>query len=362
MTSAMPPKVFCTIVSYSHLPQARVLAESLRVAGNSEPLYILVTDLSPEEQQEEKTPTLLSLSDLRVNFPKAMIHYFDAFELCNALKPFLVSHLMNAVGVERIIYLDADIWVVGSFFDVWSRLDETALLLTPHHLEPPAMSLRQVNEVEVVDLGFLNGGFSAWKSGAASARILEWMCERMPVFGFCDRSRCMFVDQKLLPLTLSYFPDDVCVLRDPGLNVAYWNAHERDVRKTDCWRAGGRPVVFFHLSGYKISHPDRACAYLPAQANDMLVQVAPWFSEVVSAYGELLARHQSRHAPRPYGHAWFDGVELNPPLRRLLYSEGKLNRATWRFWRIRFTEMLRMTKRRIKNSIRSVTTSRPSAA
>lgn len=362
MSAPAAKRLFCTIVSYSHLAQARALAESLRDAGNIEPLHILVTDLTPAEQAAEKTAHLLSISDLGGAGPEAMVYYFDAFELCNALKPFLVSHLINAMGAERVIYLDADLWVVGSFASVWSKLDDASLLLTPHHLSPPAMNLRQVNEVEVVDLGFLNGGFTAWKAGPASARILEWMQVRLPVFGFCDRSRCMFVDQKLLPLTLSYFPEAVRVLRDPGLNVAYWNAHERNVTRTDCWRADGHPVVFFHLSGYKLAHPDRACAYLPPEANDMLMHVAPWFSEVVAAYGALLARHQSVHVARPYGHARFEGVELSPPLRRLLYSEGKLDRASWSFWRLRLVEALRRTKRKIKNSMRrNLNASRPAA-
>jgi hypothetical protein len=45
-------------------------------------------------------------------------------------------------------------------------------------------------------------------------------------------------------------------------------------------------------------------------------------------------------------------VELSPPLRRLLYEEGKLNRHSWRFLRIRLTECLRMTKRRIMRALR----------
>lgn len=352
MSAPSSKRFFCTIVSHSHLPQAHALAESLCASSNAEPLHILVTDLMPAERSAGTTANLLSVQDLGQDVPEAMLYYFDAFELCNALKPFLVSHLIDGLGAERVIYLDADLLVTGSFEEVWDSFGDASLLLTPHHLEPPAMNLRQVSEVEVVDLGFLNGGFSAWKAGAAAARILAWMRERLPVFGFCDRSRCMFVDQKLLPLTLSYFPDAVRVLRDPGLNVAYWNAHERNVRRAEHWCAGDRPVVFFHLSGYKLSRPDRACAYLPAVANDMLLQAAPWFAEVVSTYGTLLSRHQSVHVARPYGYSRFQGVELSLPLRRLLYRDGKLDRTTWRFWRIRGTESLRLMKRRLKSLLR----------
>lgn len=339
---------FCTIVSYSHLPLARALAESLRASGNPEPLHVLVTDITPGEIAEERTLTLIPLSTLSPRIPAAMVRYFDAFELCNALKPFLISHLIEDLGSTHVIYLDADLWITGRFDTVWAELDTASLLLTPHQLTPPPLDLPVIDEIAIVDLGFLNGGFSAWRAGPEAARILAWMSERLPVYGFCDRSRCMFVDQKLLPLLLSYFPLDARILRDPGLNVAYWNAHERHVSRADRWLAGTRPVVFFHLSGYNLARPDKVCSYMPAAANARLLQIAPWFRELVGDYHACLSRHHAAHPARPYGHARFQGIELNRPLRTLLYREGRIDRATAAYWRIRIVESLRLAKRRLK--------------
>lgn len=338
-------RAFCTIVSHSHLSQALVLADSLAAAGNPEPLHILVTDLAPDDARPAPGPVLLAPDELGQRFPRAMLHYFDAFELCNALKPFLVAHLL-ANGFERVVYLDADLWVVGSFAPVWSALDQHSLLLTPHHLQPPALGLPYIHEHEVADLGFLNGGFSAWRAGPDADRILAWLAERLPVLGFCDRYRCMFVDQKLLPLTLSYFPDATRVLRDPALNIAYWNSHERPVRRADGrWLVGDAPVVFFHLSGYKSSRPGRVCAYLTDEGDALLRAASPWLDELAADYGAALARHERAHRRRPYGFAEFEGEKLNPPLRALLFRHGKIDRASPRYWRIRAVESLRAGKR-----------------
>lgn len=347
-------KTFCTVVTRSHLPQAVALAASLVAAGNREPLHVLVADAERATQPPAPPGTsLVGFDELPAGLPPLIRHYFDAFELANALKPWLVAHLF-ARGASAVIYLDTDLLVTGSFDPIWNGFGEASVLLTPHLLAPPRLDQRWINEADVADMGYLNGGFSAWRRGAAADRMLAWLGSRLPVYGFCDRAHGMFVDQKLLPLLQQYFPAEVRVLREPELNVAFWNAHERLVERDAAgrWHIAGQPVIFFHLSGYRLSQPGLPCSYLPRDTNAAILQASPWLGAVLAAYHEHLARHCTDIAAAPYTFATYQGVKLTPDLRRLLFATGHLDRGSRAYRRIVLRDALKTWKRRLAALIR----------
>jgi len=321
------------------------LRDSLRASGNTEPFHILVPDASSDQLAGVDSDIVLYPLSALPPLPLRMTHYFSAFELCNALKPFLVAVLLNH-GCERVIYLDCDLLVTGSFAPVWCHLDDVPLLLTPHQLAPPPIDLPYITEIDIVDQGVFNGGFSAWRRGEAANRLLGWMCERFPVYGFADRQHGMFVDQKLLPLLAMYYPTDVGILRAPQLNIAFWNAHERPVVADGPgrWRIGGEPVIFFHLSGYRTNRPGTPCTYMADAANRALLERCPWFSEVLAVYHAGLIRHEASHKPIPYPYTCYEGTRLTADFRRLLFRTGRLDRQSLDYWTIWLRERLRPAK------------------
>lgn len=340
-------RAFCSVVTLSHVPYVRALGESLQAAGNTEPLRVLVADAEPATLPTGRAGLeFLALDQLGAAFPATMPYYFDAFEFTNALKPFLVSHLLRH-GCEQVIYLDSDIIATSAFAPVWTESEQTALVLTPHQLAPPPRGLPHTNEIEIVDQGLLNGGFAAWRRGSEATAILDWLCDRLPVHGFCDRAAGMFVDQKLLPLIPVYFPAAVRISRNPRLNVAFWNAHERAVRfaPPSRWEIEGEPVVFFHLSGYRLNRPGVPCSYLPAAANAALLRDAPWFAAVLARYHDGLERAFAGHLSPAYRFRAYEGTTLTPELRRLLFRTGRLERTSYAFWRIRVRDTLKQIKR-----------------
>ncbi len=344
---------FCTIVTRSYLPYARALAASLKTAGNAETLHVLVVDADSAELATTGTGFVChGLDDLRGLYPPLMPYYFDAFELCNALKPFLIAALFRD-GADAVVYLDADIYAVGSFAPVWQALTRHAVLLTPHQFSPPPLTFTHTNEIEIVDQGIFNGGFSAWRAGTAADRILDWMRERFPRYAFNDRRHGMFSDQKLLPFLPVYFPKDVEIWREPTVNIAFWNAHERNVaRVAGRFAVGEAPVVFFHLSGFR---PDRAqlpCAYLPPAANRGILEAAPWLSGVLEAYRQLLATFPAP-PPQPYRYARLGAYRLSPGLRRILYREGALSARNPAVLCTVATDWMRQVKRRVLALVRS---------
>jgi hypothetical protein len=344
-------RCFCTVVTRSHLGYVGSLAQSLRASGNAEDLWVLVADASQGELPADGPGVRhLAYESVEAGLPPLIRYYYDAFELSNALKPFLLTRLLGECGASQVVYLDSDLLVTGSFEPVWDGFGGASLLLSAHQFTPPAMSERFISEVGVVDMGFLNGGFAAWRAGPAADRILEWMRTRFVAYGFCDRKEGMFVDQKLLPLLLQYFPDDVRILRHPGVNIAFWNAYERDVRKgpDGRWRVGGQEVIFFHLSGYRLSMPGVPCTYLEPGVNAGILGRSPWMSEVLSEYHAVLGRHQPPGPAPGYPFTSYDGVPLTQEFRRLLFEKGAFDRGSYAFWRVWARERLRGVKRLLR--------------
>lgn len=349
-------KCFCTVVTRSHLRPAFVLARSLRSSGNTALLHLLVIDVDgPDELPPPPEGVVLhGLAEVEDRIPPLMPHYFDAFEMCNALKPFVVS-LLFTQGAEAVIYLDSDLFVVGSFDPVWSALEKYPVLLTPHQLMPPPLGLKHTNEIEIVDQGIYNGGFTAWLRGEKSECVLNWMCKRFPVYGFNDRPAGMFVDQKLLPLVVEYFPEVVGVLREATLNIAFWNAHERDVTHDGSrYVIGVVPVVFFHLSGYRIDRPDVPCVYLPPGANQNIVEFAPWLSKVLADYLTLWEDIGEPCSAGEYKFSRFEGRVLTRGLRRILFKRGEISLRNPDVRRVLLVDRLRLIKRRLMAILKPV--------
>ena len=69
-----------------------------------------------------------------------------------------------------------------------------------------------------------------------------------------------FVDQRWIDFVPGLFPH--YILRDPACNVAYWNLHSRDLTWTsDHYEVNGKPLRFFHYSGYELDKPHLLSKY-----------------------------------------------------------------------------------------------------
>jgi hypothetical protein len=346
----MATRCFCSIVSLSHLGPAASLARCLLESGNKEKLHLLVTDIE-DAAQVGNLPENLSIYPLRVlkaELPPLLPFYFDKFELCNALKPFFLRHLL-AKGMDSAIYLDTDIYVVDSFQPVWEELGKVPFLLTPHNLKPIPLELGYTTEIAVADQGIYNGGFLGCRAGNDTAQILDWMRERFPAYGFNRRSEGMFVDQKLLPLLPVYFPEHVLVWREPAVNIAFWNLHERGVkREADCFMIDGTPVIFFHMSGYRTQMPHKACSYLGESANRKILTKAPWFCGVMGDYHQLLQHGRGPESVEKYKYGAYRGIPLSPAMRTLLYQkQGNLRWGSWEVLKIFILDRLKILKRKV---------------
>jgi hypothetical protein len=295
--------IACTIVARNFLPFARVLAESFRAHHADVPFAVLVVDgetgstVTASEWFEVLTPNDLGIDRLELHQLAAM---YGPRELSTALKPKLLSLLL--AQHEAVLYLDPDMHVYASMHRMWELATSHSIVLTPHVLEPVPRDARSPTDVELALTGIFNLGFVAVGRGARP--FLDWWWERLRRDCVFERRNGLFVDQKWVDWVPALF--DHFVVKQPELNVAHWNVHERNVAITESgYTVDGRPLCLFHFSGYRPDRPDLLTTYtyrLPLRVSELTS--FPVLRRLCDAYGsDLRANDYDGYRDVPYGYA-----------------------------------------------------------
>jgi hypothetical protein len=329
----MPQSAFCTIATRSHLKYAIALGKALDRYHPDLNVCILAVDFTSDSVlPRSKNIELIALDALKFDEIGDMKIYFNAFELSNALKPFLIFHLLQK-RFERVVYLDADIFVVGNFKLLFELLDRNEFVLSPHWLYPEVSKDSVLSVANIADLGIYNGGMWGLRRGEGSSRMLQWLMHFLPCFGFDDQENQMWTDQKLLPLLVQLYQSYFGCIEDPGYNIAYWNLHERQVRRENGrYYANDQPVVFFHLSQFPIGAAD------PFADNRLWTRQIPVVKEMVDEYrSDIPVDPLDR---RPYAFDVVGARRLSPELRRYYFQkrtfDGFRETRGWRHALARF--------------------------
>ena len=127
----------CTIIACNYVAFARVLAETFRTHHPDGTCWVLVIDeldgrIDPAAEPFE----VVTPAELGIERFEQMAALYSVLELSTAVKPWLLRHLLNDRGVERITYLDPDIEVHDSLEDVDALLRDHHLVLNPHLTTP----------------------------------------------------------------------------------------------------------------------------------------------------------------------------------------------------------------------------------
>jgi len=166
-----------------------------------------------------------------------------------SLKPILMEHLLQTY--DKVVYVDNDIYFFNSPSFIWDELDESDVLLTPHHY--PRNPEENQNWLEAnFKVGLYNAGFVAANKNGVD--VLKWWAGCC--LYRCEKSwfRGLFDDQKYLDLMPIVHPNTK-VLEHQGCNVAGWNVEvcRRTVDETGSVAINSRwPIVFVHFNGFSI--------------------------------------------------------------------------------------------------------------
>lgn len=261
-----------TICTYGYLHYGLNLVRSVRETFSRPPAVtiVLVDGLEKPRPGAEGGPPVrfLGAKELVASGFEWLAGKLSATELCCALKPFAVSRLLGE-GYDQVLWVDADIHFFRepeSLLSLGARHD---FVVVPHSFSPFPVEdpWARPSLGDLHAAGIMNAGlFSVRRSDGADRFLKTWAGLTTGPGAFVKELGPQH-EQASFNWVLA-FADDVAVCRDPGINVAYWNLHERPLRwkaldggPTDEWTVDGGPLGSFHFSGFtgeagSLSHHD----------------------------------------------------------------------------------------------------------
>lgn len=250
-----------TICSNNYLGQAKVLSDSVYEHSRDKyDFYIVLCDVKNEAiDYSEFHANFVEAADLNIENFDWMREHYNIIELNTAIKPFTFKYLINKYNPEFIHYLDPDTCTYAPLTAIEDEMGkDNSILLTPHSLAPLAMDGNRPTDQTFLNAGIYNLGFLGLRADDTSKRMLDWWCEILKEHCLIDTKNGLFVDQLPMNLVPLYF-DHVKVTRHKGLNVAYWNLHERVIHKEKEGKfyVNQDPLVFYHFSNFNPSLPDQ---------------------------------------------------------------------------------------------------------
>ncbi|WP_430437718.1 hypothetical protein [Oceanibaculum nanhaiense] len=251
----MKPHCFFTSFNKAYLPQALLLAESLRhvYGGKAILVAILVDELTAEDRPGfEAFSRTIEASALGIPNFHSWIFGLDVVEAATAVKPFALSALLREY--QQVTYLDPDTYLFSPLAEIEAMDSAFDAVVTPHQIYPQREKwLVESTELESMRYGVFNLGFLSVRSSTGGREIADWWARRCYSYCVVDFPNGLFTDQKLFDLAPALFPG-LRVLRHPGYNLATWNLRERRVAfsSSEGPTVDGQPLRFCHFT--KASH------------------------------------------------------------------------------------------------------------
>jgi len=309
--------VIFTIVSRNYAAQAATLMDSLARMEPAARRVVVATD-GPIPHLEGRAE-VIEAQDLGAPLA-AMSVYYDALELNTAVKPFVFKRLLSGAGVTSATYLDPDIVAFRPLDPVREGLGRAELVLTPHTTRP-LLGDAQPGDRDLLRAGVYNLGFAAMRRADKTLGLLDWWAERCRFDCRVDLANGLFTDQKWMDLSPG-FVDSVELIRDPGCNLAYWNLEGRALaRAGDGWTVDGRPLVFFHFSGFDPNRPQT----LSKHQNRLDVAPGSPLEELLRDFARTMLKNgHDETSGVPYAHSRFpSGRMLTGAMRRAALAAAR---------------------------------------
>ena len=256
-----------TLCTRSYLPFARALVNSIHQQHPDIPVVLLVVDLDDGDETpiEDRGGHVTIVSGRELDVPKFdyMALKYSAIDLCCALKPYLVNHVIRTTNTARILFMDADIYVFAPLTEMLDRLESSNFVVIPHTVKPiphPDRFWEKPTLGDLFNAGVLNAGMFGLTVNDESAAFIDTWEDLVSAPGAFWVSGQM--EQHSFNWVTSFAPR-VHVLRNLAYNVAYWNLHDRSLRSLklddegghESWTIDGKPLVAFHFSGFSLNRP-----------------------------------------------------------------------------------------------------------
>lgn len=243
-----------TICSNNYLAQAKVLGDSLQKINPNYNFKIFLCDkFNAAINYNTLGHQVIEIESFAPEISE-LAEKYHIIELNTAMKPRVIEFLFEHLKVEKVVYLDPDIFVSHSLSELENYLDHYSILLTPHVNTPIPLDGKQPSESLFLNYGIYNLGFIALNNDENSSALVKWWKNTTYTQGFVSVCNGLFVDQ--LPMNLApLFFKGVKILREMGYNMAPWNLHERELfmRGDNYYVNDLSPLYFYHFSNFIVN-------------------------------------------------------------------------------------------------------------
>jgi hypothetical protein len=312
-----------TICATNYLAKALVLRASYLEFHPDSDFYILLID-KKNANIKERFPeiSILWVEELGIEGFLNYAFKFDVIELSTDVKPTVLRQLL--LRYDFVIYMDPDIKVYSYMRPVFESLQHQSVVVTPHAMTP-VLDGKNPSDEDFARFGSFNLGFVGVSKCDEAFMFLDWWSERCLKLGFYEPQLGLAVDQKWVDLAPCFFPN-LKILRDSGLNVAFWNLHERMISQRDgVWFINElEPLYFFHYSSFMIEEPHG----IAHKQSRFLIGNRPDIHQLLDEYAACLAdENDKKYSKADYSFDYFDdGTYITPTLRRFFAAlEDKFN-------------------------------------
>lgn len=281
-----------TLVTPSTLPQARVLADSLRRHQPDWPLDILFVGREREADTGGDSSRLRSVADELDVDVERLIASHDEEDLIALLLPRVLK-AYSARGAGPTLHLPPTAWVLGDLGLVREALKTRSVLLVPRmSADIPNDGLLPARE-QMELAGRISDTIVGVDGTASADGFLTWWTGHLEqTFGSLDGRRAGARPEdrpwlaRLLELAPARFA--TAVLEDPGCNLSMWNLHLHSLQPTPegALVDGHWPLRWLDLPGFRPDRPHQ----LGAGASRVRISRSPVLRELCRTYAVELER------------------------------------------------------------------------
>lgn len=278
-----------TVSTVSYLHQVDVLfSHARRIHPELKPT-VLIADcslqaLDPVRDMLGPEIDVLCTADLEFDFLEGMRSYYSALEYCSALKVLGSSHILQ--NEDSCLFLDPDMVMLDSLNEAVMGLPGE-IVACCHAFSPYPNDGESPDDLELCLSGHLNGGVLLTRRGAEGNAALDWLVDKTKSQWFVAPELGMYADQQWLSSLPYFFRDRTSVVSDRGVNVAYWNLHERPLCKNyddgNIKLASGEPLRLIHFSGFAMPSNRRISKHTKRKFD----------AETEKALGHLIAAYEA---------------------------------------------------------------------
>ncbi|MRX48658.1 hypothetical protein [Pedobacter puniceum] len=334
-------KIAFTICAKNYIGLAQTLESSIKKHSEDVEFLIFVADEISSSDGLTNLPENVIISKDVLAIPTQQWHEmafkYDLTEFCTSIKPSCFKYIFKEFNPDVCIYFDPDILTFNSLDIIFNQLNNYSIMVTPHITTIEENYSGSLNERNLLYSGMFNLGFLGLKNDETANIMLDWWAERLKDRCYQNVMENYFTDQKWMDFLPSFFPDELLISTDLGLNVAPWNFYERQLIVEKDGRLNikhrfkediGRqyPLTFIHFSGFNYK------AFLNnelIQGNIKNLELPTDFNVAFSEYAtELRKSNISKYIDLTYSYNFFSnlsGVSITyRRLYRRLLEDGKI--------------------------------------